>query len=126
MARNWDSLSDSYRHRLERNGVSRDDYESGQSLSVARGHGLNRDALIAEIQGYKRELHDGARRWNESKSLKHIVKSNEGEIRTVAQLREIAKAYRQTKEDSQTRAEWQDSLFFQLSEDDLEDAGFYN
>lgn len=36
--RSWDSLSGSYRARLERGGVSRSDYESGASLSKARGH----------------------------------------------------------------------------------------
>lgn len=36
--RNWDSLSDSYRSRLERSGISRSDYQSGQSLRAARGH----------------------------------------------------------------------------------------
>ena|SRR5580700_1752814 len=126
MARNWDGLSASYQHRLERNGISRDDYESGQNLSVARGHGLNRDALIAEIQGYKRELHNGARKWNEAKSVKHIIKDNEGRTRTVAELKVIAKAYAQSKKDSANIAEWQEALFFQLREDDLEDAGFYN
>lgn len=36
--RNWDRLSDSYRSRLERSGISREDYQSGQSLRAARGH----------------------------------------------------------------------------------------
>lgn len=34
----WDSLSDKYRARLERNGVTRSGYESGTSLGKARGH----------------------------------------------------------------------------------------
>lgn len=35
----WESLSPAYRARLERNGVSKDDYRSGKSLTTARGHG---------------------------------------------------------------------------------------
>lgn len=34
----WDSLSEPVRRRYQRNGVSRADYESGVSLSAARGH----------------------------------------------------------------------------------------
>jgi len=37
-ARNWDRLSVPYRRRLERAGISRSDYMSGQSLKRARGH----------------------------------------------------------------------------------------
>lgn len=38
--RNWDALTDAYRHRMIRNGITRQDYESGASLTAARGHGL--------------------------------------------------------------------------------------
>jgi hypothetical protein len=34
----WDALSDAYRSRLERKGVSKSAYESGRSLHAARGH----------------------------------------------------------------------------------------
>jgi hypothetical protein len=34
----WDSLSDSYRKRLSRNGITREAYERGDSLKAARGH----------------------------------------------------------------------------------------
>ncbi|MGI8309036.1 hypothetical protein [Saccharopolyspora hattusasensis] len=36
--KSWNSLSDAYRRRLERGGISRQAYESGASLSKARGH----------------------------------------------------------------------------------------
>lgn len=39
MARNWRDLSPSYRQRLLSNGISKQDYEKGISLSAARGHG---------------------------------------------------------------------------------------
>jgi len=34
----WGSLSDAYRVRLEKNGINRQAYESGQSIAGARGH----------------------------------------------------------------------------------------
>lgn len=34
----WDQLSNAYRQRLTRNGISQGDYESGRSLGKARGH----------------------------------------------------------------------------------------
>lgn len=36
--RDWEALSESYRRRLERGGITRSAYESGASLSAARGH----------------------------------------------------------------------------------------
>ena len=123
MARNWDGLSDNYRHRLESGGVSRDDYESGAPLSHARGH-VSRDGLIAEIQGYKAELYGENRKWNEARSLRHIDKSVEtGQKRTVSELKEIASTYRNAKRSDDFT---HDAIYYQLREDDMEDAGFYN
>lgn len=34
----WDELSETYRRRLSRNGVTRAGYESGSSIKAARGH----------------------------------------------------------------------------------------
>lgn len=34
----WDNLSESYRARLQRSGITRSKYNSGRSLSKARGH----------------------------------------------------------------------------------------
>jgi len=34
----WDALSDTYRRRLERKGITQQAYVSGQSLHQARGH----------------------------------------------------------------------------------------
>lgn len=36
--RNWDVLTETYRKRLSRSGVTREQYESGASLGKARGH----------------------------------------------------------------------------------------
>lgn len=41
--RDWDSLSDSYRKRLERNGIGKTAYESGAALQKARGHTSQRN-----------------------------------------------------------------------------------
>lgn len=35
----WDQLSEAYRNRLVRNGITRTDYDQGASLGKARGHG---------------------------------------------------------------------------------------
>ncbi len=37
--RNWEALSDSYRARLQRGGITRDAYLRGENLGAARGHG---------------------------------------------------------------------------------------
>ena len=36
--RNWDSLSEPYRARLKRNGITKTSYNKGADLSAARGH----------------------------------------------------------------------------------------
>ena len=38
MRKGWDALSDAYRNRLIRSGVSQQSYESGTPLHAARGH----------------------------------------------------------------------------------------
>ncbi len=127
MARNWDELSDSYRHRLESHGISRNDYESGAALSSARGHGVTKEALVNEIQNLKADLFGDRRRWNEQKSLKHILKDADGNTRSKADLQAIAKAHREALDQKWSdEPDWMDSLFYQLREDDYQDAGFYN
>lgn len=83
----WSSLSSDYRSRLERGGVSRSDYERGESLSTARGHGSTpeRPELAEskpEYEGYrnlrneiidlKRELWGGTGRFSEKNSRKEM------------------------------------------------------
>jgi hypothetical protein len=36
--RNWDALSDTYRNRLKRNGITKSLYNRGMNISTARGH----------------------------------------------------------------------------------------
>lgn len=87
----WDSLSPNYRRRLEKAGLSKSDYESGVSLSKARGHAKTpehgvknvnkakypeyfsqREKLIQELQRRKREMWGDRPRWDESRSMSHI------------------------------------------------------
>src|SRR5579863_2991202 len=117
MARDWDGLSNDYRHRLESHGISRNEYESGANLSSARGH-VSRSDLVNEIQGMKADMFADKRRWNEEKSLKHIEKNSDGERRSVSELKAIATALRDTR--SENNGDWMDSAFYQLREDDLE------
>ncbi len=57
--RNWDTLSDTYRRRLERAGVTRRAYERGASLEKARGHSQtpeHPERAIRNQEKYRRYL----------------------------------------------------------------------
>lgn len=45
----WSELSDAYRGRLEQQGVTRQQYESGASLQAARGHSVTPERLTGYI-----------------------------------------------------------------------------
>ena len=47
----WNSLSPEYRKRLEKAGISKTDYESGQSLRTARGHANTPERPTAKNAG---------------------------------------------------------------------------
>lgn len=127
-SRNWNNLSDSYRSRLERNGISRSDYESGASLDKVRGHGATpehperaesnperykdylgtRNQLINDIQRAKRELFDASGKFNNAHSKKYIkVDSASGHVRTKQQLQEILKIAKGLKDGTITWAQFQ-------------------
>lgn len=95
MARNWDSLSQAYRSRLERGGITRRDYESGKSLSKARGHGTtpehigqgkqksqyrkyyeHRQRLEAKLNKWKKDYFQGADRWDQAASEKQVSQAS--------------------------------------------------
>lgn len=113
MARkDWDSLSDSYRKRLERGGITKTAYDSGASLSAARGHAatperpsrvnaakpehqsyiFRRDALIAEIMAAKRWEWEDRPKWNEKNAKKAVTHTPKGKERSLASLKRVAKA----------------------------------
>lgn len=82
----WSSLSPAYRARLEKAGISRSDYESGQSIQSARGHANTperpsqaknfptyrnvRDKLIAKVTAKKYDYFGTRPKWNPSKAAK--------------------------------------------------------
>lgn len=53
----WETLSDKYRRRLERAGISRADYESGAPLHKGRGH------KSKEHESEQRRLSSAVYRW---------------------------------------------------------------
>lgn len=86
----WQSLSAGYRQRLEKAGISQQDYDSGVSIQKARGHGqtpenprnydpvdypiyhTERERLIQELEDRKRELWGDSPRWDERKAARNI------------------------------------------------------
>jgi len=100
-SRNWDALSSDYRHRLERNGISRADYESGVAVTKARGHektperpervregsvkyqeyAQRRKDLIKDVLDYKRHLWGDQPKWNEKNARKIIAKHSMASLR---------------------------------------------
>lgn len=48
--RGWDQLSDTYRQRLERSGISQSEYQSGASLAGARGHGATPERPLTDLE----------------------------------------------------------------------------
>jgi hypothetical protein len=92
--RNWDALSAGYRKRLQSAGITRRQYESGVSLSKARGHAETPErperaekqpgkyqkyeakklALAKEIQEFKKNKWGHRPKWNEGRSLMAVRK----------------------------------------------------
>jgi hypothetical protein len=83
----WAQLSDAYRKRLERGGISKAQYEAGESLSKARGHGKTperprgkidakkypeyvskRRELLRKVDERKREVFGDVNRWDAQRS----------------------------------------------------------
>lgn len=90
----WDSLSPTYRKRLEKGGVSRADYEAGRSIKKARGHAqtperpsqasptkhptyfAKRQKLIRDFQAKKRRLWEGSRKYHGQRSMDNVRDGN--------------------------------------------------
>lgn len=60
--RSWESLSDSYRNRLSRYGITKSQYESGRPLSGARGHGATPEHGIKDARKNPRKYGDYIRK----------------------------------------------------------------
>lgn len=102
----WTSLSAGYRERLERNGISRSDYEAGVSLKAARSHAhtpehprqynptdypsyhSKRENLIDQLETRKERLWGDRTRWDDQKAKGNVRKYPP----TVAQLKWAANA----------------------------------
>ena len=93
MARkSWQSLSANYRNRLQRAGITQADYESGSSLSKARGHAHtpehpsdaekdknrykkyrdNRNRLVQMVIERKQRLFGSQTRYNHIHSVSYV------------------------------------------------------
>jgi hypothetical protein len=88
----WDNLSPGYRERLERKGLSKQDYEEATSLKKYRGHehtpekpkGADpvqypkyfneRDKLIKELMKKKEEVWGDSPKWNKRKAKEALTK----------------------------------------------------
>jgi len=117
----WSQLSDDYRDRLERKGITREQYNSGESLERARGHEKTpehperaesnpekyRDYLekangiVNDIQRLKRDIFQAGGGFNNSRSRAAIRKTVDGRVRTIADLRRIRDALESGKEEAQ-------------------------
>lgn len=101
--RDWDSLSSEYRNRLSRGGITRTSYESGANLSAARGHAntperperassnigrfgnylANRNQLIRDANGLKRQLWSTSDKWSEQRSRKALEKKSNAALQRI-------------------------------------------
>lgn len=86
----WDSLSPGYRKRIESAGLTRADYEAGQSLQRARGHAntpehpkkfdaskypryaTERRRLTRDVEQKKHRIFGGGPKWNPLQSRTHV------------------------------------------------------
>lgn len=86
----WAQLRPDYRERLEKAGITRQDYESGESLSKARGHKdtpehprqydpqqypqyhAERQRLERDLDRRKQQLFGQSPRWNARRSMENI------------------------------------------------------
>jgi hypothetical protein len=108
--RNWDSLSAGYRKRLQSNGITRRQYESGVSLSKARGHSQTPErperatrnpgkyqayeakklGIADKIQAFKKAKWGHRPKWNKDRSLMAVRKDpGNGKWRGVRDLNVI-------------------------------------
>lgn len=144
-AAQWQSLSGSYRSRLERAGISQSDYIRGIPLSGARGHARtperpataernpgryqqylsNRNSLVNKIQGLKANLFSGRPKWNAQHSRKSIESDpSTGKPRSIASLRKILAKLEEHDNSRDPFWERWDDVFDEL-EDDI-DALYYH
>jgi|SRR5215472_10287547 len=133
----WDSLSPSYRQRLERGGITRASYASGASIKAARGHAhtpetprqaerhpslfpryqSHRQAIINAIYASKQAKYGSSPKWNGTRARQAIDKDLTGNQRSVEELRRIAQIILDAEDND---------IFSALSDEGIEDAGYYH
>lgn len=94
----WESLSEAYRGRLERQGITAREHAQGASIKAARGHertpehpreGIQkpekfkdwfdqREALVQRVAAKKRRLFGSSRKFNGRRSMKLVREGSEG------------------------------------------------
>lgn len=94
----WESLSEAYRERLQRQGITPREHAAGGSLKAGRGHGKTpehisegiahpekypewfnkRSALVARVARRKEQLFGRAARWNGRRSKKIVDTGADG------------------------------------------------
>ena len=81
--KNWESLSDTYRKRLQRSGIGKTEYESGRSLARARGH------TSEQAENRRRRQYRFIERWVRRyiENYGRIADVDEDEIRDIIQQR---------------------------------------
>lgn len=112
MARNWDALSESYRERLERGGITRAEYQAGASVSAARGHAatperpsraeanpekyaaylFKRDKYVQTILRAKGQAFSSRDTYKAKSSRWHVNNFQNGKTRSIASLKRIVAA----------------------------------
>lgn len=143
----WSQLSDTYRNRLVRTGITREIYTSGGSIEKARGHEktpehperaesnpqkygdyLNRaNGIVNDIQRLKREIFEAHGRFNNSNSRSAIRKKLNGTVRSIADLQRIRTELERNKdvaieirrrEGTLSSRIWED-IFTEMDEEDF-------
>lgn len=113
--RDWNALGDAQKHRYERSGISRSDYESGVSLAAARGHGAT-----PERPGQGKEEPRFREYYELRKEITQLKKDVFGHNVGKASQREMSKKGRRALE--KARAYLQEMKDNQLSWDEMQAA----
>lgn len=96
----WDSLSASYRGRLERKGITRVQYDSGASLQRARGHTREGERLRHAIKRFDRM--DQIRYGNTQQDLRDLRRNHSDALilKALTYRRQMTELYEAGNEDA--------------------------
>lgn len=136
-ARNWGGLSRDYRERLARKGITREAYESGVSLTGARGHAetperperaegtkgsakyqaylRRRKQLEDDLVAKKERVFSGSHKWNPVHSMEYVKHKVTGKTRpTITDMKRALKMTDQEMEEAadDSGGNWEDQWWF--------------